>query len=111
MLESEYHGYVKRRKSNTRIEREVLEGGVAKRFDLRKGRYGYRPDRPRVRARRNRRQREKGTRRHAQADERQGPREKAKRGAFKYIELYYNKRRMRSAIDYNAPCDLERYVA
>lgn len=40
--ESEYHGYVKRRKSNTQIEREVLESVVAKRFDLRKGRYGYR---------------------------------------------------------------------
>lgn len=42
MPESEYHDYVKRRKSNTQIEREVLEGVVAKRFDLRKGRYGYR---------------------------------------------------------------------
>ena len=40
--ESEYHGYVKRRKSNAQIEREALEGFVAERFDLHKGRYGYR---------------------------------------------------------------------
>ena len=40
--ESEYYGYVKRRKSNAQIEREALEGFVAERFDLRKGRYGYR---------------------------------------------------------------------
>ena len=39
MPESEYHGYVKRRKSNAQIEREALEGFVAERFDLRKGRY------------------------------------------------------------------------
>ena len=39
---SEYYGYVKRRKSKAQIEREALEGFVAERFDLRKGRYGYR---------------------------------------------------------------------
>ena len=39
---SEYHGYVKRRKSDARIEREALEGFVAERLDLHKGRYGYR---------------------------------------------------------------------
>ena len=38
-------------------------------------------------------------------------REEAKQDAFKYIELYYNTRRMRSSIGYNAPCDLERDVA
>ena len=40
--ESEYHGYVKRRKPDAQIEREALEGLVAERFDLRKGRYGHR---------------------------------------------------------------------
>lgn len=40
--ESEYHGYVKRRKSNARIEREALEGLAAERLGLHKGRYGYR---------------------------------------------------------------------
>ena len=39
---SEYHGYVKRRKSNAQIEWEALEGFVAERFDLHKGRCGYR---------------------------------------------------------------------
>ena len=39
---SEYHDFVKRRKSNAQIEREALEGFVAERFDLHKGRYGYR---------------------------------------------------------------------
>ena len=39
---SEYYDYVKRRKSNAQIEREALEGFVAKRFDLHKGRHGYR---------------------------------------------------------------------
>ena len=39
---SEYCDYVKRRKSNAQIEREALEGFVAERFDLHKGRYGYR---------------------------------------------------------------------
>ncbi len=38
-------------------------------------------------------------------------RKEAKQDAFKYIELYYNRRRMHSSIGYNAPCDLERYVA
>ena len=40
--ESEYYDYVKRRKSNAQIEREALEGFVAERFGLHKGRYGYR---------------------------------------------------------------------
>ena len=39
---SEYYDYVKRRKSNAQIERDALEGFVAERFDLHKGRYGYR---------------------------------------------------------------------
>lgn len=39
---SEYHGYVKRGKSDVRIGREALEGFVAERLDLHKGRYGYR---------------------------------------------------------------------
>ena len=39
---SEYYDYVKRRKSNAQIEREALEGFVAERFGLHKGRYGYR---------------------------------------------------------------------
>ena len=38
-------------------------------------------------------------------------REEAKQDVFKYIELYYNRQRMHSSIDYNAPCDLERDVA
>ena len=38
-------------------------------------------------------------------------REEAKRDVFKYIELYYNTRRIHSSIGYNAPCDLERDVA
>ena len=42
MSESEYYDYVKRRKSDAQIEREALEGFVAERFDLHKGRYGYR---------------------------------------------------------------------
>ena len=28
----------------------------------------------------------------------------AKQDAFKYIELYYSRQRMRSSIGYNAPC-------
>ena len=39
---SEYHGYVKRGKSDARIGREALEGFVAERLDLHKGRYGHR---------------------------------------------------------------------
>lgn len=35
-------------------------------------------------------------------------RDEARQDIFKYIELYYNRQRMHSAIDYNAPCDLER---
>lgn len=38
-------------------------------------------------------------------------REEAKRDVFKYIELNYNRQRMRSLIGYNAPCDLERDIA
>lgn len=38
-------------------------------------------------------------------------REEAKQDVFKYIELYYNARRVHSSIGYNAPCDLERDVA
>ena len=38
-------------------------------------------------------------------------REESKQDTFKYIELYYNTRRMHSSIGYNAPCDLERDVA
>ena len=38
-------------------------------------------------------------------------REEAMRDVFKYIELYYNRRRIHSSIGYNAPCDLERDVA
>lgn len=38
-------------------------------------------------------------------------REEAKRDVLKYIELYYDTRRMRSSIGYNAPCDLERDAA
>ena len=34
-------------------------------------------------------------------------REEAKRDAFEYIEPCCNRRRMRSSIGYNAPCDLE----
>lgn len=42
MSKSEYYDYVKRGKSRAQIEREALEGFVAERFDLHKGRYGYR---------------------------------------------------------------------
>ena len=38
-------------------------------------------------------------------------REEARQDAFKYIELYYNTRRMHSSIGYNAPCDPERDAA
>ena len=38
-------------------------------------------------------------------------REEAKQDVFKYIELYYNTRRMHSSIGYNAPCNLERDIA
>lgn len=37
-------------------------------------------------------------------------REEAKQDVFKYIELYYNRRRMHSSIGHSAPCDLERDV-
>ena len=49
----------------------------------------------------------------ARAGERQRPQdeEEAKQDVLKYIELYYNRRRMHSSIGYNAPCDLERDVA
>lgn len=39
---SEYYDYIKRRKSNAQIEREALEGFVKAKFELHKGRYGYR---------------------------------------------------------------------
>lgn len=39
---SGYYEYLHRRKSNAQIEREALEGFVAEKFDLHKGRYGYR---------------------------------------------------------------------
>ena len=38
-------------------------------------------------------------------------RDEARQDIFKYIELYYNRVRMHSAIGYNAPCDLERDAA
>ena len=38
-------------------------------------------------------------------------REEAKQDVFKYIELYYNTRRMHSSIGYNAPRNLKRDVA
>ena len=38
-------------------------------------------------------------------------RDEARQDIFKYIELYYNRQRMHSAIGYNAPCDLEREAA
>lgn len=38
-------------------------------------------------------------------------REEAKQDAFKYIELYCNRRRMHSSIGCNAPCNLERDFA
>ena len=38
-------------------------------------------------------------------------RKETKQDVFKYIELYYNRQRMRSSIGHNAPCDLERDVA
>ena len=39
---SEYYDYIKRRKSNAQIAREALEGFVAEKFELHKGRHGYR---------------------------------------------------------------------
>ena len=39
---SEYYDYVKRRKSNAQIEREALDEFVAEKFEVHKGRYGYR---------------------------------------------------------------------
>ena len=41
MSKSEYYDYVKE-EINAQIEAEALEGFVAERFDLHKGRYGYR---------------------------------------------------------------------
>ena len=38
-------------------------------------------------------------------------RDEARQDIFKYIELYYNRQRMHSAIDYHAPCDIEREAA
>lgn len=39
---SEYYDYLNRPKSNAQIEREALEGFVVEKFELHKGRYGYR---------------------------------------------------------------------
>lgn len=39
---SEYYDHLNRPKSNARIEREALEGFVVEKFELHKGRYGYR---------------------------------------------------------------------
>lgn len=39
---SGFYGYLSRKKSNARIEREALEGFVVEAFGRRKGRYGYR---------------------------------------------------------------------
>ena len=49
----------------------------------------------------------------ARAGERQGLQDEggAKQDVLEYIEPCYNRRRMRSSIGYNAPCDLERDVA
>lgn len=44
-------------------------------------------------------------------DKKYETREEAKQDIFKYIELYYNRQRMHSSLDYAAPCDLERDVA
>lgn len=38
-------------------------------------------------------------------------REEAKGDVLEYVGLHCNRRRMRSSIGYNAPCDLERDVA
>ena len=37
-------------------------------------------------------------------------RDDAKQEVFKYIELYYNTRRLHSFLGYRAPCDLERFA-
>lgn len=110
---SELHNYMKRRKSNARIEREALEGFIAERLNLRKGCYGYRLidrelKRDSIVVSEKRmltviRKLVNGTGRKM--------REKAKQNTFKHIELYCNRRRMHSSIRHNAPCDLERYVA
>ena len=39
---SEYYDCLSRPKSNAQIEREALEGFVVEKFELHKGRYGYR---------------------------------------------------------------------
>ncbi|WP_417041354.1 IS3 family transposase [Ellagibacter isourolithinifaciens] len=39
---SGFYGYLGRRRSNARIEREALEGFVVEAFERRRGRYGYR---------------------------------------------------------------------
>ena len=89
---SEYYDYVKRRKSNAQIEREALEGFVAERFGLHKGRYGYR--------RINRELRRDGIvvseKRVLAAMRKLGL--QVKRNAFKRIELHYNRRRRHLAI-------------
>lgn len=44
-------------------------------------------------------------------DRRYKTRDEARREAFKYIELYYNRQRLHSKNGYMAPCDLERDAA
>ena len=103
--ESEYHGYVKRRKSNAQIEREALEGLAAERLGLHKGRYGYR--------RINRELRRDGIvvseKRVLAAMRKLGL--QVKRNAFKRIVLHYNKAEETLSDRLNAPCDLEQDVA
>lgn len=110
---SEYHGYVKRRKSDAQIEREALEGFVAERPDLRKGSYGYR--------RINRELRRDGivvSKKRALAVMRKlangkghETRKEMKQDAFKHIEFHRNRRRMSTSVVYSAARDLERDVA
>ena len=40
-----------------------------------------------------------------------GTRDEAKRGIFKYIELYYNRARMHSTLGYMSPVEYERQYA
>ena len=40
-----------------------------------------------------------------------GTRDEAKQGIFKYIELYYNRVRMHSTLDYVPPVEYERQYA
>ena len=110
---SEYYDYVKRRKPDAQIEREAPEGFVAERFDFHNGRYGYR--------RINRELRRGGIvvsekrvlavmRKLANGKDCKA-REEAKQSVLELIAPYYNRRRMHSSIDHNAPCDLKRDAA